>query len=197
MAKVGQRKCMSCGEFFLPDHRSGERQRYCCAAACRRASKAASQACWLAKPPNNDYFSGPVHGGIRREKTSGVTPIECSDPQPAPLAAGPYNLLIKVFVATGGRSGGPSARRRARHRPAGRSALARRPRALQNGRAEFAWRPQDCTGARVDADRRSSRALGLVGIVSTGEGAVNGPGHRSLVDAQLPLNQPQDAAIDA
>ena len=61
MAKAGQRKCMSCGEFFLPDHRSGERQRYCCAAACRRASKAASQASWLAKPPNNDYFSGPVH----------------------------------------------------------------------------------------------------------------------------------------
>ena len=61
MAKAGQRKCMSCGEFFLPDHRSGERQRFCCAAACRRASKAASQANWLAKPPNHDYFSGPEH----------------------------------------------------------------------------------------------------------------------------------------
>ena len=61
MAKAGQRKCMSCGEFFLPDHRSGDRQRYCCAADCRRESKAASQAAWLARPPNNDYFSGPVH----------------------------------------------------------------------------------------------------------------------------------------
>ena len=61
MAKAGQRKCMSCGEFFIPDHRSGERQRYCCAAVCRRASKAASQATWLARPPNNDYFSSPVH----------------------------------------------------------------------------------------------------------------------------------------
>lgn len=61
MAKAGQRKCMSCGEFFIPDHRKGERQRYCGAAACRRASKAASQAAWLAKPPNTDYFSGPVH----------------------------------------------------------------------------------------------------------------------------------------
>ena len=61
MAKAGQRKCLSCGEFFFPDHRSGERQWYCCAADCRRASKAASQARWLAKPPNNDYFSGPVH----------------------------------------------------------------------------------------------------------------------------------------
>ena len=61
MAKAGQRKCLSCGEFFTPDPRSGERQRYCCAADCRRASKAASQAAWLAKPSNRDYFSGPVH----------------------------------------------------------------------------------------------------------------------------------------
>jgi hypothetical protein len=61
MAKAGQRKCMTCGEFFIPDHRSGERQRYCAAATCRRASKAASQAAWLAQPTNNDYFHGPVH----------------------------------------------------------------------------------------------------------------------------------------
>lgn len=61
MAKAGQRKCMSCGEFFTPNHRSGDRQRYCCAALCRRESKAASQAAWLARPPNNDYFSGAVH----------------------------------------------------------------------------------------------------------------------------------------
>ena len=61
MAKAGQRKCMSCGEFFAPNHRCGERQRYCCAADCRRASKAASQAAWLARPPNIDYFSGSVH----------------------------------------------------------------------------------------------------------------------------------------
>ena len=68
MAKAGQRKCMSCGEFFIPDHRSGERQRYCAATACRRASKAASQAAWLAQPANNDYFSGPVQvlGGESR-----------------------------------------------------------------------------------------------------------------------------------
>ena len=61
MAKAGQRKCMSCGEFFVPDHRSGDRQRYCRADACQRVSKAASQAAWLARPANRDYFSGPVH----------------------------------------------------------------------------------------------------------------------------------------
>ena len=46
---------------FIPDPRSGERQRYCAAGACRRASKAASQAAWLAQPANRDYFRGPVH----------------------------------------------------------------------------------------------------------------------------------------
>ena len=61
MAKAGQRKCMSCREFFVPDARNGDRQRYCGAADCRRASKAASQAAWLARPPNTGYFSGPVH----------------------------------------------------------------------------------------------------------------------------------------
>lgn len=61
MGKAGQRKCMSCGVFFIPDHRNGERQRYCGAAECRCASKAASQAAWLAQPPNHDYFSGSVH----------------------------------------------------------------------------------------------------------------------------------------
>ena len=72
MAKAGQRKWMSCGEFLLPDHRSGERQRYCCAAACRRASKAASQASWLARPPNRDYLAAPCTSRVCR---SGATRI--------------------------------------------------------------------------------------------------------------------------
>lgn len=61
MAKSGQRKCLCCGHFFDPDARNRERQRFCCAAECRRASKAASQAAWLAQPHNNGYFSDPVH----------------------------------------------------------------------------------------------------------------------------------------
>ena len=61
MAKAGPRKCMSCGEFFLHDPRSGERQRYCAASACRRASKTAGQANWLAQAANKDNFRGPAH----------------------------------------------------------------------------------------------------------------------------------------
>jgi hypothetical protein len=61
MAQQGQRKCLCCGKFFFPDHRNAKRQRYCSAQPCRRASKSASQAAWLAKAGNADYFRGPVH----------------------------------------------------------------------------------------------------------------------------------------
>ena len=61
MAQSGQRKCLCCGDFFDLDHRNRERQRFCSATECRRASKAASQAAWLAQPQNNAYFRDPVH----------------------------------------------------------------------------------------------------------------------------------------
>ena len=55
------RKCKHCQTFFAPDPRSAKRQRYCAKAACRQASKAASQYRWLQKPANRDYFTGPTH----------------------------------------------------------------------------------------------------------------------------------------
>lgn len=53
-----RRKCLNCGTWFVPDARNVRHQRYCCEAACRQASKAASQRQWLAKPENRDYFRG-------------------------------------------------------------------------------------------------------------------------------------------
>lgn len=61
MAKTGQRKCLCCKGLFDPDPCNVNRQRYCSNADCRLASKASSQAAWLAKPQNIDYFCGPVH----------------------------------------------------------------------------------------------------------------------------------------
>lgn len=61
MAQSGQRKCLCCEEFFDVDHRNRDRQRYCSAAPCRRASKAASQAAWSSQPKNATYFSDPIH----------------------------------------------------------------------------------------------------------------------------------------
>ena len=51
-----QRKCRHCGENFTPDARNAHHQRYCTAPSCRAASKRASQAKWLAKPENRDYY---------------------------------------------------------------------------------------------------------------------------------------------
>ena len=61
MARGNRRKCKCCLKLFRPDPRNRRHQRYCSAPRCKAASKAASQARWLAKPENHDYFQGPVH----------------------------------------------------------------------------------------------------------------------------------------
>jgi hypothetical protein len=61
MAGGNRRKCRCCLKLFRPDPRNRGHQRYCCALACRAASKAASQARWLSMPENQDYFRGPEH----------------------------------------------------------------------------------------------------------------------------------------
>jgi len=59
MASIKRKKCCNCKDLFIPDPRNAERQKYCCKPECRKASKAASQERWLAKPENQGYFSGP------------------------------------------------------------------------------------------------------------------------------------------
>jgi hypothetical protein len=59
MKRQRSRKCLCCGEMFRADPRNLRHQKYCSKAACRKASKAASQRRWLAKPDNEDYFRGP------------------------------------------------------------------------------------------------------------------------------------------
>jgi len=61
MACGERRKCKCCLKLFRPDPRNRHHQHYCSALACRAASKAASQARWLAKPENQSYFRGPVN----------------------------------------------------------------------------------------------------------------------------------------
>ena len=61
MTKRRGRKCLNCWRLFRPDPRNVRHQRYCSAPACRQASKAASQARWLSKPQNRNYFQGPEH----------------------------------------------------------------------------------------------------------------------------------------
>jgi hypothetical protein len=61
MAGEDRRKCKCCLKLFRPDPRNRHHQRYCSVPACRAASKAASQARWLAVAENQGYFRGPVN----------------------------------------------------------------------------------------------------------------------------------------
>jgi hypothetical protein len=56
MGREKQDPCVNCGQAFVPDRRNARHQCYCGAAACKAASKRASQAKWLAKNP--DYHRG-------------------------------------------------------------------------------------------------------------------------------------------
>ena len=58
MKHYRRRKCRHCSELFRPDPRNLRHQHYCSKAACRKASKAASQRRWLNRPANRDYFRG-------------------------------------------------------------------------------------------------------------------------------------------
>jgi len=89
-SKPARRKCLGCSEFFELDYRNAYHQAYCQEADCRQASKAASQARWLRKSGNGDYFRGAentrrvqewrkAHPGYWRKKSSVSNPG-----QPAP-----------------------------------------------------------------------------------------------------------------
>ncbi len=98
MAQSGQRKCLCCGEFFTVDHRNRDRQRYCSASACRRVSKATSQANWLAQPQNAAYFSDPVH--VQRVQTWRAAHPGYNRSKPGKTLAlqDPFIAQVAVFV---------------------------------------------------------------------------------------------------
>ena len=61
MSSAADCKCLCCNEKFHPDARNRRHQQYCAKDACRKASKVARQARWLAKPENRDYFRGSAN----------------------------------------------------------------------------------------------------------------------------------------
>lgn len=80
-------KCKHCHEFFHPDYRNVNRQKYCSKPKCRKASKADSQQHWLNKPENRNYFQGSInvnrvckwrkeHPGYARKKAPAEKPLQ-------------------------------------------------------------------------------------------------------------------------
>lgn len=95
MSSSADRKCLCCNEKFHPDARNRRHQQYCAKDPCRKASKAARQARWLAKPENQNYFRGSSNServrqwrlanpGYSRRKTAScpVALQDVSNPQP-------------------------------------------------------------------------------------------------------------------
>lgn len=116
MGKRERQRCQHCGQAFVPDARNARHQRYCAAPECRAASKRASQAKWLAKPENRDYYRGPpavarvrawraAHPGYsrRRAPVSAVPTSVAETPPGAPeqisCNAAPGSLLQDVLHA--------------------------------------------------------------------------------------------------
>lgn len=59
MKRCRRRKCKHCGKLYRVNPRRRDLQKYCCEPACQRASHAASQRRWLAKPENRNQFREP------------------------------------------------------------------------------------------------------------------------------------------
>lgn len=51
-----QKRCVSCGRFFRPDNRAGNRQKCCGRAECRKKYQKAKQQKW--RKANPEYFRG-------------------------------------------------------------------------------------------------------------------------------------------
>ena len=84
MKPARSRVCLCCEEAFQADRRNAYQQKYCSAPACRKASKAASQRSWIAKPENRNYHSGPE--AVARVRDWQVTHPEYRDRQNAKRA---------------------------------------------------------------------------------------------------------------
>jgi hypothetical protein len=94
---------------FTPDYRNAHHQFYCGKAACRQASKAASQRRWLRHPANRNYFRDPdnarrvrlwrqAHPGYWRQKSAPPPDAQVA----APPALNPGSPLVTQSPPGGG-----------------------------------------------------------------------------------------------
>jgi hypothetical protein len=69
-----QKRCHCCQRWFTPNPKTAFHQKYCSRQRCQKASKAASQKRWHARPVNRNRWCGPEEvARVRewREKNAG------------------------------------------------------------------------------------------------------------------------------
>jgi len=83
MKRNRRRKCLFCGELYMPVRHNAYHQKYCSKPACRTVSREASRRRWLTKPENRNYHCGAcqtarvrawrkTHPGYWRRKTTAL-----------------------------------------------------------------------------------------------------------------------------
>jgi len=128
MEPIEQRQCLHCHRLFTPNARNVNRQKFCSAPACKKASKTESQRRWSSNNP--DYFKGianvsrvqewrrthpnsPRAGGRKSALQDGFpanpsepkgipsSPVEISPPQQVSLYALQDSVLNQHLVLIG------------------------------------------------------------------------------------------------
>ena len=101
--KPSRRKCRCCKKFFCPDYRNGHHQHFCSAAACRQASKVASQRRWRRTSFGSNYHRGEhevwrvqqwrlANPGYWKKAKPASEPTQPIDPQPVNLEQSSRNV---------------------------------------------------------------------------------------------------------
>jgi hypothetical protein len=93
--RLDKRPCRSCGKWFWPDPRIGQRQRTCTAEECQRKRRAKTQAAW--RRANPEYAIA-----YRLQQRAAVPEREPSEARhPPPLDRLPWDLAKDEFKAQG------------------------------------------------------------------------------------------------
>ena len=104
MKRRRTKKCHHCSETFEPSPQNADKQCYCNASACKKASKRKANELWRAKNPNYDKGSEAIarvqvwrasHPGYWRQKTG---PLEASTLQDNPILQVVDNEKDKVIL---------------------------------------------------------------------------------------------------
>jgi hypothetical protein len=76
------KRCLFCGQFFIPDSRAGDRQKACHREPCKKKRKAEAQRRWCESNPG--YFQGryPYVKQWRQQKKSLSVPGVIQDKRP-------------------------------------------------------------------------------------------------------------------